>query len=98
MLALTLGCSSRPYDWSATKHALELSAPEGAPVSRALAVLDSLGFGHGQFDPRDSTITGTKREPNATRKIVFSSLMVVLNFNGAGRLTQRTAREVFTGP
>jgi len=94
----TLACGSQPYDWSSTKHSLDQSLPEGLPQARVIAVLDSLAFIRSQLDLRDSTIIASKREPHASNRLVFSTLRVVLKFGGDGRLTQRTAREVFTGP
>ncbi len=96
--AATLACGSRAYDWSPTQRALDQSLPDGTPEARATVVLDSLAFAHSRLDPRDSTITAMKREPHASDRLVFSTLRVVLKFAGDGRLMQRTAREVFTGP
>jgi hypothetical protein len=98
LVAATLACSSRPYDWSPILRALDQSLPDGTPQARVTAVLDSLAFLHSQLDPRDSTITASKREPHASDRLVFSTLRVVLKFSGDGHLMQRTAREVFTGP
>ena len=81
-----------------TQRALDQSLPDGTPQARATVVLDSLAFAHSRLDPRDSTITAMKREPHASDRLVFSTLRVVLKFTGDGRLMQRTAREVFTGP
>jgi len=94
----TLGCSSRPYNWSPTKLALDQSLPDGTPQGRVTAVLDSLAFAHSELDPRDSTITASKREPHASDRLVFSTLRLVLKFSGDGHLLQRSSREVFTGP
>jgi len=94
----TLGCGSRPYNWSPIKLALGDLLPVGTPQARVTAVLDSLAFLHDQLDPRDSTITASKQEPYASKRLVFSTLGVVVKFSGDGHLMQQSAREVFTGP
>jgi len=94
----TLACGSRPYNWSATKLALDQLLPIGTPQARVTAIFDSLAFAHSQLNPRDSTITAMKRQPNASDRLVFSTLRVVLKFSGDGHLMQRDIHEVFTGP
>jgi len=94
----TLGCGSRPYNWSPIKLALGELLPVGTPQTQVTAILDSMAFLHGQLDPRDSTITASKQEPHASKRLVFSTLRVVLKFSGDGHLTQQNARELFTGP
>jgi len=94
----TLACGSRPYNWSATKLALDHLLPDGTPQTRVTAVLDSLAFTHSRLNPRDSTITAMKREPNASDRLVFSTLRVVLKLSSDGHLMQRDIHEVFTGP
>jgi hypothetical protein len=96
--AVTFACGSRPYDWSMIKRALDQSMPSGTPQARVTAVLDSLAFTYSSLDPRDSTVIASKREPHASNRLVFSTLRVVMKFSSDGRLLQRTASEVFTGP
>jgi hypothetical protein len=71
---------------------MELLSPESLPS------FDSLAFAHSRLNPRDSTITARKREPNASDQLVFSTLRVVFKFSGDGHLMQRDIHEVFTGP
>jgi len=96
--AFAFACGSRPYDWSMTQRALDHSLPNGTPQARVTAVLDSLAFAHGPLDPRDSTVIASKQEPHASKRLVFSTLRVVMKFSGDGNLLRRTASEVFTGP
>ena len=91
-----LACSGR-YDWSSTQLAVKRLLPAGSSVSRAVAVLDSLGFNHARSQPQNSIIYAIKREPSSN-KLVSSSLRLVLIFDDNSRLVRDSSYEEFTGP
>ena len=72
-----------------------MALPNGSSSVRVGTVLDSLGFGWARHD---STVLASKREPQPSRKLVFSTLQVEFTFGPDGLLKHQESKELLTGP
>src|SRR5579862_2003309 len=92
------GCSGSGMTAAELDQRISARVTVGMDPRRVLAVLDSMGIEHSEYEPKTRSVMAVVPDKRQFGRIVTRSLHIAFRFDSAGTLTSHSVSELFTGP